>query len=115
MGVLNDRFGEVVKRKRVRDRLTQSDLGATIGVSGSYISSIEGSSSSARITEIEGLAATFRTTAFELIVEAAGQDSYKVNAATREQGAVVSLFESLNPEQQQMARAFMVFLRDYRA
>lgn len=41
MASLNERLGEVLKRKRQRDRLTQSDLGSPTGVSGSYISSAE--------------------------------------------------------------------------
>ncbi|MEN9934724.1 MAG: hypothetical protein RLZZ387_1303 [Chloroflexota bacterium] len=112
MPTLNERIGEVVKRKRQRDRLTQSDLGGRIGVSGSYISSIESASSSARITEIEGLAAAFRTTAIELINEAAAQDGYKFNASTRERDAILALYDALMPEHQKMARAFLLFLRE---
>jgi transcriptional regulator with XRE-family HTH domain len=112
MGSLNDRIGEVVKRKRQRDRLTQSDLGAKIGVSGSYISSIESSTTSPRISEIEALAAVFRTTAFDLISEGAKEDGYKFSEATRERSAVLALFDSLSPESQRMARAFLIFLRE---
>ncbi len=73
MASLNERLGEVVKMKRQRDRLTQAELGARIGVSGSYIGSIEAATTGVRITELEALASVFRTTAFELITEAAGQ------------------------------------------
>ena len=41
MAPLNERLGYIVKMKRQRDRLTQNDLGARIGVSGSYISGVE--------------------------------------------------------------------------
>ena len=75
MPTLNERLGEVIKRKRQRDRFTQADLGAKIGVSGSYISAIESANSSPRIGELEGLATAFRTTAYDLITEAAGRDS----------------------------------------
>ena len=109
---LNERIGEVVKRKRQRDRLTQSDLGGRIGVSGSYISSIESAQSSARIAEIEGLAAVFRTTAIELINEAAAQDGYKFSASTRERDAFLALYDALTPEHQKMARSFLLFLRE---
>ena len=112
MPSLNERIGEVVKRKRQRDRLTQSDLGARIGVSGSYISSIESAQSSPRISELEGLAASFRTTAIELLSEAAAQDGYKFSASTRERDAFLALYDALETEQQKMARAFLLFLRE---
>lgn len=112
MGALNERLGEVLKRKRQRDRLTQTDLGAKIGVSGSYISSLESAQSSARIAELEGLAVTFRTTAFDLIAEAAGNDANNFSAANRERNTILTLYDALTPDQQRMARAFLVFLRE---
>ncbi|HEU5086520.1 MAG TPA: helix-turn-helix transcriptional regulator [Roseiflexaceae bacterium] len=112
MGTLNERLGDVVKRKRQRDRLTQADLGSRIGVSGSYISSIESAQSSARITEIEQLATVFRTTAFDLLSEAAKEDNYRFSEANRERSAFLSLYDQLAPEQQKMARAFLLFLRE---
>src|SRR6266542_5635606 len=92
MASLNERIGDVVKRKRQRDRLTQADLGARIGVSGSYISGIEAAQTSPRISEIESLATVFRTTAFELISEAAKQDTYKFSDSNRERDAFLSLY-----------------------
>ena len=112
MGALNERLGDVLKRKRQRDRLTQADLGSRIGVSGSYISSIESAQSSARITEIEQLAAVFRTTAFDLLSEAAKEDNYRFSELNRERSAFLSLYDQLAPEQQKMARAFLLFLRE---
>ncbi|MFO7171043.1 MAG: helix-turn-helix transcriptional regulator [Chloroflexota bacterium] len=112
MPTLNERIGEVIKRKRQRDRLTQAELGSRIGVSGSYIGSIENASSSARITELEGLATVFRTTAVELITEAAALDGYKISASTREREAFLALYDALTPEHQKMARAFLLFLRE---
>lgn len=112
MSTLNDRIGEVVKRKRQRDRLTQSDLGGRIGVSGSYISSIEGAQTSARIAELEGLATVFRTTAFELINEAAQADPNKFSDANRERNAFLALYDALTPEYQKQARLFLLFLRE---
>jgi transcriptional regulator with XRE-family HTH domain len=112
MPTLNERIGEVVKRKRQRDRLTQSDLGGRVGVSGSYISSIESAATSPRIAELEVLAAVFRTTAIELINEAAAQDGYKFSASTRERDAFLALYDTLTPEHQKMARAFLLFLRE---
>jgi transcriptional regulator with XRE-family HTH domain len=111
MPSLNERIGEVVKRKRQRDRLTQADLGGRIGVSGSYIGSIESAQTSARVAELEALAVVFRTTAIELINEAAAQDGYKFSASTRERDAFLALFDALTPEHQKMARAFLLFLR----
>jgi transcriptional regulator with XRE-family HTH domain len=112
MGALNERLAEVLKRKRQRDRITQSDLGGRIGVSGSYISSLESAQSSARITEIEQLAVVFRTTAFDLLSEAAKDDGYRFSEANRERSAFLSLYDQLAPEQQKMARAFLLFLRE---
>ncbi|MFP4437936.1 MAG: helix-turn-helix domain-containing protein [Chloroflexaceae bacterium] len=112
MATLNERIGEVVKRKRQRDRLTQAALGAAIGVSGSYISGIESGQTGVRITELEGLAVKFRTTAIELITEAAGRDEYKFTASNRERDAFLTLYDVLTPENQQQARNFLLFLRE---
>lgn len=112
MPTLNERIGEVVKRKRTRDRLTQADLGTRIGVSGSYISSIESAQTSARVAELEGLAMIFRTTAVELINEAAALDGYKFTTAHRDRDAFLTLYDGLTPENQRMARAFLMFLRE---
>ena len=112
MPTLNERIGEVVKRKRQRDRLTQADLGSRIGVSGSYISGIESAQTSPRIGEIEALAAVFRTTALDLIGEAGERDSYKFTASNRERDAFMSLYDALTPEGQKMARKFLLFLRE---
>ena len=112
MATLNERLGEVIKRKRQRDRHTQADLGARIGTSGSYISAIESASTSPRVAELEALATVFRTTAFDLISEAAKQDNYKFSESTRERDAFLSLYDSLTPEHQRQARNFLLFLRD---
>ncbi|HEX5688905.1 MAG TPA: helix-turn-helix transcriptional regulator, partial [Roseiflexaceae bacterium] len=112
MPTLNERLGEVIKRKRQRDRHTQADLGARIGTSGSYISAIESSSTSPRISELESLATVFRTTAFDLISEAAKQDNYKFSESNRERDAFLSLYDSLSPENQKQARNFLLFLRE---
>lgn len=112
MPTLNERIGEVIKRKRQRDRLTQLDLGARIGVSGSYISGVEGATTSPRISELEGLGTVFRTTGFDLICEAAKQDGYTFSASNRERDAFLSLYDALNPESKKQARAFLLFLRE---
>ena len=112
MPTLNERIGDVVKRKRQRDRFTQADLGARIGVSGSYISGVETAQTSARIVELEALATVFRTTAFELIAEAAKQDTYSFTASNRERDAFLSLYDALTPEHQKQARNFLLFLRE---
>ena len=109
---LNDRLGEIIKRKRQRDRYTQADLGARIGTSGSYISAIESASTSPRIGEIEALATVFRTTAFDLITEAAKQDGYTFSASNRERDAFLSLYDGLSPENKKQARSFLLFLRE---
>ncbi len=108
---LNVRIGEVVKRKRQKYRYTQADLGTRIGVSGSYISSIESGQTSPRISELEALAVQFNTTAIELIVEAAGRDEYKFTAANRDRDAFLTLYDALNTDNQKQARNFLLFLR----
>ncbi len=111
MPTLNERLGEIVKQKRQRDRLTQADLGGRIGVSGSYIGSIESGQTSPRISEIEGLAKVFRTTAFDLITEAAQPDPRTFTNANRERNAFLGLYDALTPEHQKQARQFLLFLR----
>lgn len=112
MPTLNERIGEIIKQKRQRDRLTQADLGARIGVSGSYISSLESASTSARLSELEDLAAVFRTTAFEMITEAAQPDPRTFSTANRERNAFLGLYDALAPEFQKQARQFLLFLRE---
>ena len=112
MATLNERISEIVKSKRQRDRLTQSDLGSKIGVSGSYISGIESGHTSPRLVELEALASIFRTTAFDLITEAAQPDKRTFSDANRERNAFLGLYDALAPESQKMARAFLLFLRE---
>ena len=97
MPTLNERIGEIVKQKRQRDRMTQADLGARIGVSGSYIGSIESAQTSPRIAELEGLGKVFRTTAFELITEAAQPDPRTFTSANRDRNAFLGLYYALSP------------------
>jgi transcriptional regulator with XRE-family HTH domain len=112
MAELNDRIAEIVKMKRQRDRLTQAELGARIGVSGSYISGIESAQTSPRISELEALAAVFRTTAFDLITEAAQPEKRTFSDANRERNAFVGLYDGLSPEARRQARTFLLFLRE---
>lgn len=112
MATLNERIGEVLKSKRQRDRLTQTEVGSRIGTSGSYISAIESASTSVRISELEALAAVFRTTAFDLVTQAAGPDPRTFSSANRERNAFVEVYDGLSPEHQNMARAFLLFLRE---
>ncbi len=111
MASLNERIGELIKMKRQRDRLTQAELGARIGVSGSYIGSIESAATGVRITELEALANVFRTTAFDLITEAAQPDPRNFSSANRERNAFVNIYDALSPEAQRQARTFLLFLR----
>lgn len=112
MSTLNERIGEVIKRKRQRDRLTQAELGGRIGVSGSYISSVESGTTGVRITELEGLAVQLRTTAIELINEAAGRDEYRFTSENRERDAFLTLYDALTPEHKKQARTYLLFLRE---
>lgn len=97
---------------RQRDRFTQADLGARIGVSGSYISGVETAQTSARIVELEALVTVFRTTPFKLIAEAAKQDTYSFTASNHERDAFLSLYDAPTPEHQKQARSFLLFLRE---
>jgi transcriptional regulator with XRE-family HTH domain len=108
---LNERIGEVIKRKRQKYKFTQSELGSRIGSSGSYISSIEAGTTGVRITDLEQMALHFHATAIELINEAAGKDEYRFTSANRERDAFLSLYDALGPEQRTMARQFLLFLR----
>jgi transcriptional regulator with XRE-family HTH domain len=112
MATLNERLADILKMKRQRDRLTQADLGGRIGVSGSYISGLEAGTTSARVTELEALAQVFRTTAFDLITEAAQPDARTFSSANRERNNLLSLYDALTPESQRQARAFLLFLRE---
>jgi transcriptional regulator with XRE-family HTH domain len=112
MASLNERIGDLIKGKRQRDRLTQAELGSRIGVSGSYIGSVESATTSARISELEGLADVFRTTAFDLLTEAAQPDRRNFSEANRERNAFLGLYDALSPESRKTARAFLLFLRD---
>jgi transcriptional regulator with XRE-family HTH domain len=112
VATLNERIGEVIKRKRQRDRLTQSELGSKINVSGSYISSVEAGTTGVRITELEGLAVQLRTTAVELINEAAGRDDYRFTSENRERDAFMTLYDALSPEYKKQARTYLLFLRE---
>lgn len=112
MASLNERIGEIVKGKRQRDRLTQADLGARIGVSGSYIGSVESGATSIRISELEGLAEVFRTTAFDLITEAAQPDRRTFSDANRDRNAFLNLYDALMPESRKTVRAFLLFMRE---
>lgn len=112
MPTLSENLGAIVKRKRTRDRLTQNDLGAKIGVSGSYISGVENGTTSPRIIELEGLVATFRTTALEMISEAASTETKTYSDARREQESMLSVFNTLNPERRKQVLEFIMFQRD---
>lgn len=112
MATLSERIGQIVKGKRQRDRLTQSDLGGRIGVSGSYISGVEAAQTSPRLVEVEALAEVFRTTAFDLIVEAVQPDTRTFTDANRERNAFLNVYDALSPEHQRQARTFLLFLRE---
>lgn len=113
MATLNENVCEIIRRKRKVFRYTQDDLGGRINRSGSYISAIEGSKTSPTIEELEGLAAAFRTTALDIIEEAATLESRIFRAKKPGEGeTLLSLIEALSPERQKMAREFLLFLQD---
>lgn len=114
MSKLGDDLAKVLFRKRRGFRFTQADLGGRIGVSGSYISSLEAGKSSPRLSELEDMAAHFRTTAFELIQEAYLAGEQFIPAILLETGGpgLDELAADLTPEQRAFAREFLLFLRE---
>ena len=112
MATLSEQLGAIIKRKRTRDRLTQNDLGARIGVSGSYISGLESGTTSPRISELEGLAQAFRTTALEMISESASSETKTYSDERREQESLLSVFGTLSPERRQHILDFVLFQRE---
>lgn len=114
MGVLNDELAKVLFRKRRAFRFTQADLGDRIGVSGSYISSIETGKASARVAELEDLAVHFRTTAYEMIEEAARANERFVNALKDRspEDSLDNIAADLSPKHRLLAREFLLFLRE---
>ncbi len=110
---LSDEIGKIVHRKRRAFRFTQSDLGARIGVSGSYISGIENGKTSPRIEEIEGLATHFRTSAIEMIQEAASAGDSYIPAASLQTGGpgLDAIAADLSPDGVRLARDLLLFVR----
>lgn len=114
MGVLGSELPKVLARKRRAFRFTQADLGKRISVSGSYISSLESGKSSPRVSELEDLAVHFRTTAMEMLQDAAGAEA-RFNAARRDDGPKLgfdAIAEDLSKEHRSLAREFLLFLRE---
>jgi transcriptional regulator with XRE-family HTH domain len=114
MGTLGDELAKVLFRKRRAFRFTQADLGSRIGVSGSYISSLESAKASPRISELEDMAAHFRSTAIEMILEASRADqSFVAMRPTETPGlGLDALAEDLTEDQRAFAREFLLFLRE---
>jgi transcriptional regulator with XRE-family HTH domain len=112
MGLLSDELAKVIFRKRRAFRFTQSDLGERIGVSGSYISTLESGKASPRVSELEDLAAHFRTTALDLVLEAArASETFTPAAAPPDDGLDV-IAADLDSASRELAREFLVFLRE---
>ncbi len=112
MGVLSEEIAKVLHRKRRNHRYTQADLGALIGVSGSYISTLENGRASPRLSELEALATHFRTTALDLIEEAARGGEAFIPAAPDAHLDLDEIASSLSPEDRALARDFLLLLRD---
>ncbi len=113
MATLNENVCEILRRKRKVFRYTQEDLGNRIARSGSYISAIEGNKTSPTIEELEKLSTQFRTTALDIIEEAASLESRVFRAKKPgEAETLLSLIETLSPQRQQMAREFLLFLQE---
>jgi transcriptional regulator with XRE-family HTH domain len=112
MGLLTEELAKVLLRKRRSYRFTQSDLGQRIGVSGSYISSLETAKASPRISELEDMAAHFRTTALALILDASNAGEGYIPATEARPDGLDAIVADLQPDSQRLAREFILFLRE---
>lgn len=114
MDVLGEALAKVLHRKRRAYRFTQSDVGQRIGVSGSYISSLESGKASPRVSELEDLAVHYRTTVIEMLQEAiSAEESYiEALAPSAPKLGLDALAADLSPEQRSMVREFLMFLRE---
>lgn len=114
MGRLGDELAKVLFRKRRAYRYTQADLGTKIGVSGSYVSALEAARTSPRLSELEDLSAIFRTTAVDLILEAARADEaiVPVQPAGPDRASLDALAEDLSADQRSFVRDLLLFLRE---
>ncbi len=114
MGVLHDELSNVLRRKRRAFRFTQEDLGRRIGVSGSYISTLESGKASPRVSELEDLAVHFRTTALAMIEEAgrAGESFVPAQPTPPASAGLDVIAADLSPTGQEMGREFLLFLRE---
>ena len=83
-------------------------------MSGSYISSLESGKASPRLAELEDLATHFRTTALELLAEAAEPDAGYIPATEQPPAKddLDGIAEALSPEHRELAREFLLFLRE---
>jgi len=102
MGILHDELAKVIHRKRRAFRFTQADLGQRIGVSGSYISSVESAKS----------ATHFRTTAADMIREAISAGERFVPVVETTSDGLDAIAADLSLEHRRLAREFLLFLRE---
>jgi transcriptional regulator with XRE-family HTH domain len=105
-------MANVIHRKRRNFRFTQSDLGQRIGTSGSYISTLESGKASPRLDELESLATHFRTTAFEMIVEANNTQEGYVPMVVNPDLGLDDIAADLDEAHRELAREFLIFLRE---
>jgi transcriptional regulator with XRE-family HTH domain len=111
--------GPMVRRLRERHRMTQQDLVEYTGLdrSASYISSIETGRTSPTLYELEQIARVYQVPLQELIQESSG------GAAAEDGGEALhdrlgprlaALYESLSPEDQELAVEFLQLLAERR-
>jgi transcriptional regulator with XRE-family HTH domain len=108
--------GPVVRRLRERHRMTQQELVEYTGLdrSSSYISSIETGRTSPTIYELEQIARVYQVPLQELL-EGGGQEagaSEEASLSDRLGPRLAALYESLPPEDQELAVAFLQLLAD---
>jgi transcriptional regulator with XRE-family HTH domain len=107
--------GPMVKRLRERHRMTQQELVEYTGLdrSSSYISSIETGRTSPTIYELEQIARVYQVPLQELLQLGAETNEAEGEPLVDRLGPrLAALYESLSPEDQELAVAFLQLLAD---
>jgi len=108
--------GPVVRRLRERHRMTQQELVEYTGLdrSSSYLSSIETGRTSPTLYELEQIARVYQVPLQELLREGGGEapDAEAEPLADRLGPRLAALYESLSPEDQELAVEFLQLLAD---
>ena len=111
--------GPAIRRLRERHRMTQQDLVEYTGLdrSSSYISSIETGRTSPTLHELEQIARVYQVSLLDLLQEgdrAGAAASEDTSLQDRLGPRLAALYESLSPEDQELAVEFLQLLAEQR-